>query len=119
MAAVKGKLPFEGRVAAPAISGKKQDTRFKPEQSGNPAGRPKGSRNNFTECLVELIAADCEAHAKEVIEKIRQIVSLLPKPRDERTAEWAIERLPDEELVRIIRETRELLAKAETDESEE
>jgi hypothetical protein len=94
----------------------------------NPAGRPKGSRNKFNECLVELIAADCEVHAREVIEKIRQrypvqylrlIVSLLPKPREDRPAERALEQLPDEELVRIIRDIRERLAQAETDEGEE
>jgi Family of unknown function (DUF5681) len=112
----------------PDKTGKKQDTRFKPGQSGNPAGRPKGSRNKFTECLVELIAADCEAHARELIEKVRQkypvqyvrlIVSLLPKPREDRPAEREIERLSDEEIVQIIRETRERLAKVETDDGEE
>lgn len=30
-------------------TGKKQDTRFKPGQSGNPDGRPKGTRNFSTE----------------------------------------------------------------------
>ena len=34
----------------PDPTGEKQDTRFKPGQSGNPAGRPKGSRNKVSEC---------------------------------------------------------------------
>jgi hypothetical protein len=50
---------------------------------------------------------------------VRLIASLLPKQREDRPAERAIERLSDEELVRIIRETRERLAKAETNEGEE
>jgi hypothetical protein len=75
-----------------------------------------------------LIAADCEAHATEVIEKVRQncpvqyvrlIASLLPKRREDRPEEREIERLSDEELVRIIRDIRGRLAQAESDEGEE
>jgi Family of unknown function (DUF5681) len=85
----------EKPLAAPAISRKKQDTRFRPGQSGNPAGRPKGSRNKFTACLVELLAADCKAHAREVLEKVRPkhplqyvrlIASLVTKWRETRPA---------------------------------
>jgi hypothetical protein len=75
-----------------------------------------------------MIAADCETHVREVLEKVRRkhpvqylrlIASLLPKRREDGPAERAIERLSDEELVRIVRETRERLAKAKTDEGEE
>jgi len=42
----------------PNNTGKKQDTKFKPGVSGNPAGRPKGSRNWTTEMdeIVEELA---------------------------------------------------------------
>ena len=40
----------------PETTEKKQDTRFKPGQSGNPAGRPKGSRNRVSEKLLETLA---------------------------------------------------------------
>jgi len=33
----------------PDPTDKKQDTRFKPGQSGNPAGWPKGNRNKISE----------------------------------------------------------------------
>src|SRR5262245_54183970 len=73
---------------APASTGVKQDTRFKPGQSGNPAGRPKGARNKVTENLLEAIASDFEAYGREVIEKVRAerpheylkiVASLVPK----------------------------------------
>jgi hypothetical protein len=75
-----------------------------------------------------LIAADCETHAREVIEKVRQkypvqyvrlIVSLLPKQREDRPAHREMEQLPDEEVVQMIRDIRERLAKAETDKERE
>jgi hypothetical protein len=56
---------------------------------------------------------------KHPVQYVRLIVSLLPKRHEDRPAERPIERLSDEELVRIIRETRERLAKVETDEGEE
>ena len=72
----------------PDSTDKKQDTRFKPGQSGNPAGRPKGSRNRVGEKLLETLATDFDAHGKEVIEKVRAdrpaeylkiVASLVPK----------------------------------------
>lgn len=44
-----------------------QDTCFKPGQSGNPAGRPKGSRNKVSEKLLEALASDFDAHGQHVI----------------------------------------------------
>src|SRR5678810_846345 len=40
-------------------------------QSGNPAGRPKGSRNKVKHDLLEAFAADFEAFGVTVIEKVR------------------------------------------------
>jgi len=53
----------------PDTTEKKQNTRFKPGQSGNPAGRPKGSRNKVSEKLLEALAIDFDDHGKQVIEK--------------------------------------------------
>jgi uncharacterized protein DUF5681 len=42
---------------------------FEPGRSGNPNGRPKGSRNRITRALEELIDGNAEALVAKVIEK--------------------------------------------------
>ncbi len=44
---------------------------FKPGQSGNPAGRPKGSRHKVSESFIAAMAADFDLHGTGVIEKVR------------------------------------------------
>jgi hypothetical protein len=46
-------------------------TRFKPGQSGNPKGRPKGSRHKLSEAALRDLCADFEAGGAEVIERCR------------------------------------------------
>ena len=61
---------------------------WKPGQSGNPAGRPKGSRHKLSEDLFKALAEDFENHGKDAIVKMREdrpgdyirvIASLVPK----------------------------------------
>jgi hypothetical protein len=61
---------------------------FKPGQSGNPKGRPKGSRNKLSEDFVAALQADFEEGGVEAIQSmraadpggyVRVIASLLPK----------------------------------------
>lgn len=61
---------------------------YKPGQSGNPAGRPKGSRNKLTEAFIEAMHASFVAHGPDTIEIVRTekpdqylkvIASLVPK----------------------------------------
>ncbi len=41
-------------------------------QSGNPAGRPKGSRDALSNAVYKLIAEDWAEHGAEVIAKVRE-----------------------------------------------
>ena len=45
---------------SPAKTGAKQEGRFQPDQSGNPPGRPRGSRNGATIAL-EALGGEGEA----------------------------------------------------------
>jgi hypothetical protein len=58
-------------MSEPDNTGKEQDTRFQPGASGNPNGRPKGSRNKLSEAFLQALADDFEANGKEVVEKVR------------------------------------------------
>ena len=96
----------------PDDTGEKQDTRFKPGQSGNPNGRPKGARNRVSEGLLEALAKHFETNGDAAIESVfkdrphdylKMIASLVPKQmeiEDKRPARRA-EDLTDDELAAI------------------
>jgi Family of unknown function (DUF5681) len=49
-------------------TGRKQDTRFKPGESGNPAGKPKGARHKTTLACDALLEGEAEAITRKAIE---------------------------------------------------
>lgn len=54
---------------SPDSTGEKQEnTRFKPGQSGNPAGRPKNVRNKATVVALALLEGEAEALSRKLIE---------------------------------------------------
>ena len=52
----------------PANTGQKQDTRFKPGQSGNPAGKAKGTRHRATRAAEALLEGEAEALTRKAVE---------------------------------------------------
>lgn len=85
-----------------------------PGQSGNPAGRPKGSRNKLGEAFIEALHDDFNEHGLAAITKTREekpdvyvrvIASLLPKEfKIETTSD-----LTDEQLDARIRQLATVL----------
>jgi hypothetical protein len=66
----------------------KQLTPWQPGQSGNPAGRPIGSRNKFSEDVITAFAVDWATGGPEAIARVRQtdpstymrvVASILPR----------------------------------------
>jgi hypothetical protein len=76
-------------IAEPENTGQKQvDSRFKPGQSGNPAGRPKGSRNKLSEAFISDFCALWAELGADALRRVatddpasfvRVAASLLPK----------------------------------------
>jgi hypothetical protein len=50
----------------------KTDTSWKPGQSGNPKGRPKGSRDTINEAFLKDLAADWRKNGAEALKKARE-----------------------------------------------
>ena len=79
-------------------------------QSGNPKGRPKGSRNKLSQAVIEAWCADFDKHGSGVIEKLRTsepstyariAASLVPKDIEVTTTQEP-EYMSDAELIAIV-----------------
>ena len=87
---------------------------------GNPAGRPKGSRNRLSDTFLSALAVDFDQHGVGVIEKVRIerphdylkiVVAALPKDMNMSlsTQQRRLELLTDAELTAIIRDSEQFL----------
>jgi len=102
----------------------RESTQFKPGQSGNPGGRPKGSRNKLSEDFFQDLYDVWQAFGKPALETmamlypaefVRLVASLLPK-EPEATTIPAMERLSNAQLDALIAELQSGLDPAATDE---
>lgn len=94
----------------------REDLKWKPGQSGNPKGRPKGSRNKLGEAFLEDMMASWQKHGTEAIERVieerpqdylKVIASILPKELNVNLS--PIEQMNDDELIHRIRELSEVI----------
>ena len=94
---------------------------FEPGESGNPAGRPKGSRNKLSETFLKALADDFEAHGKGVVEKVRTerphdylkiVAAVMPKRMEVEDVAPPLRRaleMSDDELARIAQSGPKLI----------
>ena len=73
MSSAKGVIEYQrDPAAAPDNTGAKQDTRFRPGQSGNPKGRPRGARSKLGEDFLQALSDDFQEHGVAAIKRVRE-----------------------------------------------
>src|SRR4028119_715198 len=97
---------------------------FKPGESGNPAGRPKGSRNKLGEEFIQALHADFQEHGKAVIARVREekpadymkvVAALLPK--ELHIKDTTVEDMSDDELLSTLTAVRGIIASSPGEEA--
>ena len=95
----------------------KQLTPWQPGQSGNPAGRPRGSRNRLGEAFVDDLCADWRENGPQVIVAVRKadpstylrvVASILPKELSVTKA--TLDDVSDDELLEYLAKLRSIIA---------
>jgi len=96
--------------AATTLDNSMRGRPFAKGTSGNPAGRPAGSRNKICEMFLEDLSADWERHGAEAIAEcrrtdvatyVRLAASLIPKEFGVRVSTNPLSELTDEQLAAL------------------
>ena len=94
---------------------------WKPGQSGNPLGRPKGSKNALGEAFVAAMHDDFQQHGIEAIQRVREkepaqylrvIASIIPK--EVQVTDATLGEMSDDELISVLAAVRALTAASGT-----
>lgn len=105
---------------------RKSSASWKKGQSGNPAGRPKGSRHRLTEGFLMELCLDFDKHGKDAIRRVREerpsdyikaIVQLVPKEHKISILE-EVKSMSDDELIDKLRALDEQLGRLNPDSAE-
>ena len=81
---------------------------WKPGQSGNPSGRPKGSRQKLQTDFLKVLADDFSEHGKEAVVRMREerpheyvkaVASLMPRQLE---IERPLQDLTDDDLIAAV-----------------
>ena len=103
------------KQARPESTGRKQvkgreRTQFKPGQSGNPKGRPQGSRNKLSEEFLADLHASWQLFGRaalmtaaltDPVSFVRVVASLMPRELEATVTVVHAERMSDDELAAI------------------
>jgi hypothetical protein len=79
----------------------REESQFKPGQSGNPAGKPKGSRNRIQRNVIDAFDEHWAEHGKEAI-------NIMFKERPADYLRFAANFLPKETIVQDIKPETEM-----------
>lgn len=95
------------------------DTKFQPGESGNPKGRPKGSRNKLGEEFLADMLEDWREHGKATIKTMRDerpheyvkvVASIVPRELHVKVSE--LDELTDDQITRQLASIASQLAAA-------
>jgi Family of unknown function (DUF5681) len=88
-------------MTSPAKTGRKQETQFKPGRSGNPNGRPQGSRHKASIAIDALLEGEAENITRKAVEMalsgdgpaMRLCMERLAPPRRDRLVPFEMPKL--------------------------